>query len=182
MQKQNITKGGLNQGLGKLKRIFSGEENILDVIREDHKPLKELIEVMKDAERPFAERKQAFTEFAPLLITHAEAEEKALYEFMKTKKDLKMDAFEGDTEHMLADQLCEQIERVTDEDEMGAMIKVLAESVEHHIKEEENDMFPEIEKSVKPEQLVSLTKKYIEVQTEIIAAGQDNSPSEKDLQ
>lgn len=181
MQKENLTTEGLKKGFDRIKRQLTGDENIISIIKEDHEPLKELIKIMKDSEAEFDERKQAFMEFAPLLVTHAKAEEKALYEFMKTQPELKMFAFEGDTEHMMADQLCEEIERVELEDEISAKIKVLAEAVEHHIKEEENSVFPEVKKKVSDAKLVALTKIYVDTQAEIISEGQDDSPREAEL-
>lgn len=156
-------------------------KDIISVIREDHRPLKELIQIMKDSERPFDERLEAFQNFAPLLLTHAKAEEKALYEFMKSHKELREHAFEGEAEHSVADQLCEEIKRGTDEDQIGAKIKVVAESVEHHIREEENEILPDVDKAIDHNTLVRLTRDYIKVQTELIAAGQDDAPRESDL-
>lgn len=157
------------------------DESIIAVIKEDHEPLKELIEVMKDLERPFSERFQAFQDFAPLLMTHAKAEERALYEFMKGHKDLREYAFEGDVEHSVADQLSEQAKRLTDEDQLSAEIKVLAENVEHHIKEEENTILPAVQKAVDEKVLNRLTEDYVRFQAELIADGQDDAPHEADL-
>lgn len=171
----------VSKRIAKVKEYLQGPESILSVIKEDHKPLKELIKVMKDGDRKLEERVQAASEFIPLLITHAKAEEQSLYEYMKTKKELREFGFEGDTEHMVADQLAEEISRTNDNDALGARIKVLAELVEHHIQEEENDMFPVIEKASDKQTLESLTEKYVDVQSELIAQGQDDSPSEADL-
>ena len=181
MANPQTNKTSLSGRLQGLKRMFTGTEDIISVIKEDHVPLKELIAVMKDDDKPVAERKQAFMEFAPLLMTHAKAEEKSLYDFMKTAKGLRADAFEGDTEHMVADQLCEEIKRTTDEDALGARIKVLAEMVEHHIEEEEKDILPNVREQVDEARLVSLTAKYVQVQSEIIADGQDDAPHEAEL-
>ena len=174
----------INQGVDQVKGMMAGDtqdQDIVTLILEDHKPLKELIAVMKDSEKSFVERKQAFMEFAPLLMTHAKSEEKALYEFMKSNPKLREMAFEGDTEHSLADQLCEEIKRTRDQDLMSAQIKVLAESVEHHITEEERDILPEVKKQAGADQLVSLSKTYNSVQAEIIADGQDDSPHESEI-
>jgi hemerythrin superfamily protein len=183
MEKENIDLAGkVSEGMEKVKKFLSTEENILSVIREDHKPLKELIKVMKDSGRPLPERVSAFKDFAPLLLTHAKAEEKSLYDFMKTlESDLREEAFEGDTEHAIADQLCEEIKRSPDNDQLSAKIKVLAEMVEHHIQEEENDILPDIEESVDAKILQELTKKYADVQADIIAEGQDDAPPEAEI-
>lgn len=90
------------------KSILESENDIISVLIEDHRPLRDLIQIMKDQDETLAMRKEAFEEFSPLLLTHANAEEKSLYEFMKTKPDLKEFAFEGVTEHGLADQMAEE--------------------------------------------------------------------------
>lgn len=166
----------------KVSQFINPESDIVSVIEEDHKPLKELIKIMQDSDAAFAERKQAFLEFAPLLLTHAKAEEKALYDYMKTKKSLREDAFEGEAEHAVADQLIEEIKRTTDVDQLSAKIKVLAESVDHHIQEEEREFLPEVRKEIGKEILQQLTATYIQVQDKVIAEGQTDSPSEAELE
>lgn len=185
MQKSNETTPSFAEKVANQIRNFNASnrtrEDIISVIEQDHKPLKELIEVMKDPDYSVDERQQAFAEFAPLLVTHAKAEEKALYDFLKKSSDLRVHAFEGEAEHMVADQLCEEIKRTTDLDQMSAKIKVLAEAVEHHIKEEENDILPEVKKHFSEDTLKRLTDEYVKVQMEMIGEGQDDAPPEKDL-
>jgi hypothetical protein len=136
---------------------------------------------MKDSSYDFEERLQAASEFAPLLVTHAKAEEKSLYDFLKTKPEFREYAFEGMAEHTIADQLCEEISAGGERDELGGKIKVLAEAVEHHIKEEENDILPDVQKKIDKKKLVALTDVYNKVQEELIAMGQDDSPAESTL-
>lgn len=171
----------ISKQVNRVKNFLSGEEGILATILEDHKPLKELIRVMKDLEKPFEERERAFMDFAPLLLTHAKAEEESLYAYLKTVAELKTEGFEGQAEHNIADQLCEEIKRTDDRDALSARIKVLAELVEHHIEEEENVMFPEIRARVPSDVLMNLNNEYVEDQSEIIAEGQDDAPHEAEL-
>lgn len=97
----------IKKGLDSVKSMFSEDDDIISVIKEDHKPLKELIKIMKDPDQLLSARVKASAEFVPLLLTHAKAEEQSLYDFMKTNPALKQYAFEGDIEHGLADQLSE---------------------------------------------------------------------------
>ena len=163
--------------------VRSRSADIISTVLEDHKPLKELIEVMKDLDKPFEERREAFGTFAPLLVTHAKAEEMSLYEFMKRGqvKELKTEGMEGQTEHTLADQLAEEIKRTTDQEEMSAKIKVLAELVEHHIEEEEGEMFPTVKRELDESTLLKLNDLYLDFVEEIIGEGQDDAPPEKSL-
>src|SRR4051794_8156522 len=95
------------------RRDLGRKVDVVSTILEDHQPLKKLIEIMKNLEKSFAERRQAFMEFAPLLLTHAKAEELSLYQFLQQSGDpeLKTEGFEGQTEHSLADQMSEEIKR-----------------------------------------------------------------------
>lgn len=71
---------------GKTRQTATQGMDIIDAILEDHEPLKELIEIMKDSEKPFDQRLDAFEEFAPLLIAHAKPEEETLYAYRRGGK------------------------------------------------------------------------------------------------
>jgi hemerythrin superfamily protein len=156
-----------------------GEGEILSLIKQHHQPLKDLIEVLKDSEASLSERKSAFEEFAPLLASHAKAEEEVLYVAMKNNEELREDGFEGDVEHIMADQLLEEIPRTTDEDLWSARVKVLAEMIEHHVKEEEQDMFPEIRKELEESERVELGSVYNQRYEELLSKDGVDSPAEK---
>ncbi len=148
--------------------------DIVNVILEDHKPLKELIKVMKDSEKSHEIRIAAFEEFAPTLIAHAKPEEEILYTYMKKDEDLKEEACEGDVEHTLADQLVEEIKRATDKDMKGAQIKVLAELVEHHIEEEEEELLPDFKEETETQIRAQLGSRFLELKLKYLEAGSDN--------
>ncbi len=156
------------------KREPKTDADIVNVILEDHKPLKEMIEVMKDSEMPEEERFAAFEEFAPALIAHAKPEEESLYIFMKNNEELREEACEGEVEHTLADQLLEEIKRTTDTDMKLAKIKVLAELVEHHIEEEEEELLPDFKKESESAERVKLGNRFLELKVKYLAAGDDN--------
>lgn len=144
--------------------------DIIQLILEDHKPLKELIEIMKDTEKhDILERTNAFEEFAPLLTVHAKAEERSLYVHMKSEEDMTEEGLEGDVEHGLADQLVHEIRATEDEDLWSAKVKVLAELVEHHIEEEEEEQFPEFKKQADAEVRSELGQQYLLLKSEITA-------------
>lgn len=137
-------------------------EDIITLIMQDHIPLKELIKVLKGEDAEYDEKKEAFEEFAPLLVAHSKPEEQSLYNKMKQDDDMKVEGLEGDVEHALADQLCEELKNESDEDVFMAKVKVLAELVEHHIKEEEEDMLPDYRKNSDQEERVELGMMYLQ--------------------
>lgn len=143
-----------------------GSTDIVQLILQHHKPLKALIKVMKDEEADYSEKKEAFAEFAPALLAHAKPEEKSLYVNFKQDDDMKIEGLEGDVEHALADQLCEELKSTRNEDMFMAKVKVLAEMVEHHIKEEENHMLPDFKKDSTAEEREKLGAKYLKLRAQ----------------
>ena len=139
----------------------SDSSDIIQVILKDHKPLKQLIKILKDAEVEFLEKKPAFEEFAPLLLSHAEPEQESLYVHMKDDDELRAFGFEGETEHDIASGLIDDINQTSEEYEWMAKVKVLAELVEQHIKEEENDIFEDVRKELSIDERISIGEEYI---------------------
>lgn len=157
------------------------EGDVVALILADHKPLKKLLAIMKDDRKSVAQRKKAFEEFAPLLIAHAKPEERSLYKYMKRDIDLREEGFAAEVEHQLADQLIEEARRTSDEEQMAARIKVLAEIVEHHLKEEEKEILPDVKRQTNAKERASLAEKYTLLRREIQAEGSDDAPHERDI-
>jgi hemerythrin superfamily protein len=139
--------------------------DIIDVIKEDHKALKELLPILKSEKASFAEKKSTFKLFAAALEAHAKPEEKTWYVKMKKSSDLKIDGLEGDVEHALADQLATELKSTRDKDMFMAKVKVLAEMLEHHIKEEEEDMLPDYKKNSTSAERQKLGAKYLKLRS-----------------
>lgn len=134
--------------------------DIIQMILDDHKPLKRCIEILKNSQLSLSSRRAAFNEFAPLLTIHVKAEEAVLYTFEKTEVEMREEAFEGSVEHALAEQMMEEVKQSVDKDIWSAKAKVLAELVEHHIEEEETEMFPELKKEANANDLIRLGEEY----------------------
>lgn len=156
---------------------FNKSADIIDIILADHKPLKRLIQILKNSDKSFSERRAAFEQFAPLLTMHAKAEEQVLYVCMKEDDDTRIDGLEGDVEHGLADQMVEEAKRTKEKDLWTARVKVLAELVEHHIKEEEEEMLPEFRKNSDQQERIELGQQYIETKLNIRGDGSEKNPA-----
>jgi len=57
----------------KVHPSFENEEDIIQVLKADHEPLKRMIKVMKELENSLSERRAAFILLEPLLLSHAKA-------------------------------------------------------------------------------------------------------------
>ena len=118
----------------------------IDLLKQDHRKVEKLfseIEKSKDG------RDRLFTELATELTVHAEIEEKLFYPAAKDAdptKDLVLEAYE---EHKQVKMVLGDLEKADKNTEHWmAGLKVLMEDVQHHVKEEENELFPKVKDKV----------------------------------
>jgi hemerythrin-like domain-containing protein len=81
---------------------------------------------------------------------------------------------EGDTEHHIADRLVDEIKFAIEEDVWEAKAKVLAELVEHHIEEEEEEMLPQVRKAIELEERERIGEEYLRLRASFGAADEDS--------
>jgi hypothetical protein len=122
--------------------------NAITMLKEDHEKVKDLFDKFEETNGSATKAKivsEALTE----LKVHATVEEELFYPAVRQQiedEDGLMD--EADEEHHVAKVLIAELEKMTgDEEHWEAKFKVLAESVRHHIKEEEGKMFKEAKKT-----------------------------------
>jgi hemerythrin-like domain-containing protein len=79
------------------------------------------------------------------LTVHAQVEEELLYPWLRENLDDEEMVEEAYVEHAAARDLIAQIEAAETLDEAcDAKVKVLSEYIKHHVKEEENEIFPQV--------------------------------------
>jgi hemerythrin superfamily protein len=147
----------LVDGLDELHNLRS----ILSVLSQDHDELRKQIEVLKSGSKDLARKKEAYKIFSKLLKSHAKCEEKAVYEIALKFKDLKAETFEAYGEHEVAAFMMKKIAKISNKDEWMGNVKVLAEAVEHHIIEEENDFLPELKKKLESNDELPMVDDFI---------------------
>jgi hemerythrin-like domain-containing protein len=123
--------------------------NAVEMLKEDHEKVKALFRQYEAAGDRAYQKKQGIAEaVCTELEIHTTLEEELFYPAMKRKadqdgKDLVAEAVE---EHHVVTTLMDELKGLDPKDERyDAKFKVLRENVEHHIEEEEGEMFPEAE-------------------------------------
>ena len=115
----------------------------LTLLKTDHDKVKRLLaELESTTERGVKTRTELFATIKGELTVHESIEEEifypALMDMAKTK-DITLEAYE---EHHVVDLLMGELESLDVTDETwGAKAKVMQENIEHHIEEEEGEMF-----------------------------------------
>lgn len=128
--------------------------NVFKLLKADHEKVAGIMEKLDSTtERGVKTREDLFTQLRAELDAHAHVEETIFYpELEKADEthDITLEAFE---EHRLVKQLLAELEEMDKgEDQWTAKFTVLKESVEHHVEEEEGEMFPKARKILSAEQ------------------------------
>ena len=129
--------------------------NAFTLLKADHKKVAGILEkIDSTTERGVKTREELFTQLKTELDAHARVEETIFYpELDKADEthDITLEAFE---EHRLVKQLLSELEKMDKGDEQWiARFTVLKENVEHHVEEEEGEMFPKARKVLSAEQV-----------------------------
>src|SRR5271155_1505256 len=116
---------------------------IYDELKNDHDQVKEMMTRIEGmSSRASASKMKLFQEMKAALTAHSRAEEKVLYDAMKREKGAHVSALEGYEEHHVADVLMREISRLSPGNEKwAAKFTVLKENVEHHVQEEEGEIW-----------------------------------------
>ncbi|MDF3864046.1 hemerythrin domain-containing protein [Pseudomonas denitrificans (nom. rej.)] len=124
--------------------------NAIELLKHDHEVVKKLLgELSETTERAVKKRSELLRRIELELTQHTSIEEEIFYPALKQvgeKDDAKM-YFEAKEEHRTVDALVLPDLKKTRPDsiEFAGRVKVLKELLEHHIEEEEQEMFPRAE-------------------------------------
>jgi hemerythrin superfamily protein len=125
--------------------------NATQLLRQDHRKVEGLFKKCENAKGMDAKRRFAIQAINELDV-HAQVEEKIFYPAVKKAIDETHLVDEAKKEHQEAKSLMSQLKRMRGQDDEAAekfesRFSELVEAVQHHVKEEEGEMFPKVEDS-----------------------------------
>ena len=117
--------------------------NAITLLKDDHDKVKKLLEELESTtERGIKRREELFSTIKRELTVHEIIEEEIFYPTLKQHPKAKDIVLEGYEEHHVVDTLMGELTALPFDDETwGAKAKVMQENIEHHIEEEEGEMF-----------------------------------------
>jgi hemerythrin superfamily protein len=122
-------------------------KDAIAMLKADHEAVSELF-AKYEKTRSVPTKKALVAEICTALSVHAQIEEEIFYPAVKAALKDKMLVPEATVEHAGVKDLIAQVEGVDPDGEMyDAKVKVLSEYVKHHVKEEQNEMFPKAKSS-----------------------------------
>ena len=129
-----------------------------ELLKADHEKVAGLFEQLEAASGKA--KLSVFNQIRAELELHAQIEEKIFYPALEKPEethDLTLEAYE---EHAVVKKLLKELGSSRNaNEEWEAKAKVLQENVEHHVEEEEGELFPKAESALSPEQLETLGQK-----------------------
>lgn len=133
-------------------RSSSGSAKLLKMLKDDHQKVMDLFEEAEENSSD-GQAQELFSQIQKELQVHMEGEEKFLYPVLAENDESRELTLEAYEEHGVAKTLMKQFARQTPGDERWmAKMKVLKEIIEHHVKEEEREMFKMARKVLDAEQ------------------------------
>lgn len=122
-------------------------KDAIALLKADHETVSQLFEEFEKT-RSIPKKKALVAELCTLLTVHTQIEEEIFYPAVKSALKDKTLVPEALIEHTGVKDLIAQLEGVEPDGEMyDAKVKVLSEYVAHHVKEEQNEMFPKAKSS-----------------------------------
>jgi hemerythrin-like domain-containing protein len=152
--------------------------NAVTMLKAEHVTIKRLLRQLSEtSDRAVKQRESLVNELEQVLKVHAQIEEEVFYPAFKaiTEGDEAEEMFyEAAEEHHVVDMVLPALKTANPKShEFKAKAKVLKELVEHHIREEEGEMFQEARKRFSDEQLRELGD-LMQTRKDSVAAMWDN--------
>jgi hemerythrin-like domain-containing protein len=128
--------------------------DIYKLLKQDHDAVKAIFKDLEaTSEQASQKRETLFAELNTELTLHALAEEKLLYPLLKDAEESRELTLEAVEEHKVVKKLLKELEAGDKASEQWlAKLKVLKENVEHHVEEEEGELFKKAKKVISSEE------------------------------
>jgi hemerythrin superfamily protein len=143
--------------------------NAIELLKQDHVKVKKLMEeIDSTTERGVKTREELFGRFKREMTVHERIEEEVFYPRLTEQAKTKDIALEGYEEHHVVDLVMAELADVAYDDEhWAAKFTVMKENVEHHIEEEEGEMFKLARQALESDELEELGERMESMKKEL---------------
>ena len=145
--------------------------NAFQLLKEDHQKVSGIFQQLEPTtERAEKTRTELFAKLQEELDIHAKVEESVFYPAIKQAAETREIVLEGFEEHHVIKMLLKELEALpVDTEQWTAKLKVLKENVEHHVEEEEGEMFQKARQVLTEEQINRLGAQMEELKQQLQA-------------
>jgi len=124
------------------------------LLKRDHREVADMLKTLESS-KPGARRRSTVDKLTASLELHMDIEEREVYPLVEQYVG-EEEAEEATVEHGLARTGLRQLNELVDEPGFGAVVAMLTAGIKHHVKEEEQEVFPELKRKLDREQLREL--------------------------
>jgi len=152
---------------------------IFDSLKADHDRHRSMLSIIAEASE--GDRAALFEEFRVDIAAHAAAEEQTLYATMMADPELQEDARHSVSEHKEIDDMVVAIAKAEPgSDDWDEAFVELRTEYDHHITEEEEEMFPAAAEALSNADVTRLAAVFAERKPDEIEKAEDIDPAEKE--
>ncbi|MFP5264412.1 MAG: hemerythrin domain-containing protein [Blastocatellia bacterium] len=121
--------------------------NAIELLIRDHEEAAGMMDQLETADKGDRSARDTFLQLKNALTLHTQVEEQVFYSALKNHEETSDMIPESLEEHREVDEILAEMSRLNpgDDDFMDKLTE-LRESVEHHVEEEQNEMFPKAER------------------------------------
>jgi iron-sulfur cluster repair protein YtfE (RIC family) len=141
--------------------------NVVELIEQDHREVEQLFAEFQSSDNP-----SVAARICDELTKHTFGEEQTVYPIVaKRVDDGKSIAQEAEREHKEARQLIGRIRNTTDRDHLRQLMTELERAIQHHVREEEQEMLPKARQELDTATLDDLGAQFEEAKQSASASG-----------
>ena len=146
--------------------------NIYERLKQEHDEARELFEQLADtSDRAVKKRSELFEKLKLDLWVHHKLEEAVFYSVLAEHRETRDEAYEAINEHHVANGLLEELDSMpVDSAAWHAKLGTLKELAEHHMEEEEEEVFEEARSVLSDEQAEQIGKAMADRKKVVLAA------------
>lgn len=146
--------------------------NAFNLLKSDHEKVAGILSSIEETtERAVKGREELFTRLKQELDLHAKIEEEIFYPAIEGAEETREVTLEAYEEHRLVKQLLAELEmEPKDTEEWTAKFTVLKENIEHHVEEEEGEMFKQARQVLSEDEVEELGDRLQAAKTQNRAA------------
>ena len=142
------------------------EMTAIELLDSQHREVERMFKEIENAEDP-EDKEALFEDLADRLAIHTRIEEELFYPAVQERKTEEM-VLEAFVEHTSIKRLlADLMESDPAEPAFDAQIKVLKEQVEHHVQEEEDQLFPAARRLMSNDELAAIAQEMMAVQADL---------------
>ncbi|HVG17919.1 MAG TPA: hemerythrin domain-containing protein [Blastocatellia bacterium] len=121
--------------------------NAIELLMQDHKEVAGMMDQLETADKGDRSARDTFLQLKNALTMHTQIEEQVFYPALKNHEETRDMIPESLDEHQEVDQILAEMSSLSPgNDDFMDRLTELRDAIEHHVEEEENEMFPKAER------------------------------------